>query len=44
MPIFSVYTKRVSIMVIVIMMMAGVKVKTAFVDNYNVSHLGMGNG
>ncbi|WP_311437958.1 hypothetical protein [Hallella colorans] len=44
MPIFSVYTKRVSIIVIVIMMMAGVNVKAAFVDNYNVSQLGMGNG
>lgn len=44
MSIFSVYTKRVSIIVIVIMMMAGVNVKVAFVDNYNVSHLGMGNG
>ncbi|WP_276910042.1 hypothetical protein [Hallella colorans] len=44
MPIFSVYTKRVSIIVIVIMMMAGVNVKAAIVDNYNVSHLGMGNG
>lgn len=44
MPTFSVYTKRVSIIVIVIMMMAGVNVKAAFVDNYNVSHLGMGNG